>query len=85
MESKSFNMSDDKLIIALDFGTTYSGIAYCFANQRDNSPISVDKWAGKFFLAITNIPNKLLADFIFLRSAWHGCAKNSHHNLLQRA
>ncbi|ENH65841.1 Heat shock 70 kDa protein 12A [Fusarium oxysporum f. sp. cubense race 1] len=38
--------SDDKLIIALDFGTTYSGIAYCFTNQRDCTPISIKNWPG---------------------------------------
>ncbi|GJN78794.1 hypothetical protein PLIIFM63780_002303 [Purpureocillium lilacinum] len=30
--------TDEKLIIALDFGTTYSGVSYCFANQRDPKP-----------------------------------------------
>ncbi|KAF4444525.1 hypothetical protein FALBO_17223 [Fusarium albosuccineum] len=38
--------SDDKLIIALDFGTTFSGIAYCFTNQRDCTPISIKNWPG---------------------------------------
>ncbi|KAM0517770.1 hypothetical protein ACHAPE_004746 [Trichoderma viride] len=35
---------DDRLIIAVDFGTTYSGIAYCFADQRNSSPIPIDNW-----------------------------------------
>jgi hypothetical protein len=39
--------TDDKLIIALDFGTTYSGIAYCFTNQRDSTPISIKNWPGE--------------------------------------
>lgn len=38
---------DDRLIIAVDFGTTYSGIAYCFADQRNSSPIPIDNWPGK--------------------------------------
>lgn len=42
---------DDRLIIAVDFGTTYSGIAYCFADQRDSSPIPIDNWPGKLFFA----------------------------------
>ncbi|KAF5544502.1 Hsp70 chaperone protein [Fusarium phyllophilum] len=42
----STSSSDDKLIIALDFGTTYSGIAYCFTNQRDCTPISIKNWPG---------------------------------------
>ncbi|KAL3954485.1 hypothetical protein ACCO45_010048 [Purpureocillium lilacinum] len=34
--------TDEKLIIALDFGTTYSGVSYCFANQRDPKPHAVE-------------------------------------------
>ncbi|KAF5572993.1 Hsp70 family heat shock protein [Fusarium pseudoanthophilum] len=36
--------SKDRIIIALDFGTTYSGVAYCFASSSDVKPI-VD-WLG---------------------------------------
>ncbi|KAG6172017.1 hypothetical protein E4U11_006690 [Claviceps purpurea] len=35
---------DEKLIIALDFGTTYSGVAYCFANQTNAVPKAVLDW-----------------------------------------
>ena len=38
--------SDEKLIIALDFGTTFSGIAYCFANQRDTKIVAILDWPG---------------------------------------
>lgn len=38
--------SDEKLIIALDFGTTFSGIAYCFANQRDTKVAAILDWPG---------------------------------------
>ena len=38
--------SDEKLIIALDFGTTFSGIAYCFANQRDTKVVAILEWPG---------------------------------------
>lgn len=38
--------SDEKLIIALDFGTTFSGIAYCFANQRDTKVATIVDWPG---------------------------------------
>ncbi|KAK4182907.1 hypothetical protein QBC35DRAFT_419950 [Podospora australis] len=38
--------SNEKLIIALDFGTTYSGIAYCFASQRDPKVVSIVDWPG---------------------------------------
>jgi hypothetical protein len=46
---------DDRLIIAVDFGTTYSGIAYCFADQQDSSPVPIDNWPGKLFLASVDI------------------------------
>ncbi|KAF5554730.1 Hsp70 family heat shock protein [Fusarium napiforme] len=36
--------SKDRIIIALDFGTTYSGVAYCFASSSDVKPV-VD-WLG---------------------------------------
>lgn len=39
--------SDEKLIIALDFGTTFSGIAYCFANQREAKVMTIQDWPGK--------------------------------------
>ncbi|KAG5921802.1 hypothetical protein E4U61_006230 [Claviceps capensis] len=35
---------DEKLIIALDFGTTYSGVAYCFANQTNAAPKAILDW-----------------------------------------
>ncbi|KAG6249329.1 hypothetical protein E4U24_002172 [Claviceps purpurea] len=35
---------DEKLIIALDFGTTYSGVAYCFANQTNAVPKAILEW-----------------------------------------
>ncbi|KAG6116280.1 hypothetical protein E4U14_000333 [Claviceps sp. LM454 group G7] len=37
---------EEKVIIALDFGTTYSGVAYCFANQTNAKPIAIMKWPG---------------------------------------
>jgi len=39
--------SEEKLIIALDFGTTFSGIAYCFANQRDAKVVAIVDWPGE--------------------------------------
>jgi hypothetical protein len=38
--------ADEKLIIALDFGTTFSGIAYCFVNQRDAKVVAIMDWPG---------------------------------------
>ncbi len=38
--------SEEKLIVALDFGTTYSGVAFCFVNRRDTNVVSVLDWPG---------------------------------------
>jgi len=39
--------SDDQLIIALDFGTTFSGIAYVFTGSGESDPHSVTDWPGE--------------------------------------
>lgn len=38
--------SDDQLIIALDFGTTFSGIAYCFSGQGKLEAESIRDYPG---------------------------------------
>ena len=38
--------TDEKLVIALDFGTTFSGIAFCFPNQNDTQVASIMDWPG---------------------------------------
>ncbi|KAH6658942.1 putative hsp70 protein [Truncatella angustata] len=38
--------TDEKLVIALDFGTTFSGIAFCFPNQRDTKVAAIMEWPG---------------------------------------
>ncbi|KAG6218859.1 hypothetical protein E4U50_008121 [Claviceps purpurea] len=47
---------EEKLIIALDFGTTYSGVAYCFANQTNAKPIAIMKWPGNRGISAPKIP-----------------------------
>lgn len=37
---------EDKLIIALDFGTTFSGIAYSFKGQQHPKVVAVTNWPG---------------------------------------
>lgn len=37
---------DDQLVIALDFGTTFSGIAYSFTRSSQPVPKSVEEWPG---------------------------------------
>ncbi|KAG6035334.1 hypothetical protein E4U19_004811 [Claviceps sp. Clav32 group G5] len=49
----------EKLIIALDFGTTYSGVAYCFANQIDAKPVAIMNWPGNRGIAAPKIPTIL--------------------------
>lgn len=39
--------SDDQLVIALDFGTTFSGIAYAFPNDDKPDIIPIHDWPGK--------------------------------------
>ncbi|KAF4626672.1 hypothetical protein G7Y89_g11485 [Cudoniella acicularis] len=38
--------SEDQLVIALDFGTTFSGVAYAFANGPKPDVISIMDWPG---------------------------------------
>ncbi|UKZ67131.1 uncharacterized protein TrAtP1_008294 [Trichoderma atroviride] len=47
MTSASSPGSANRLIIALDFGTTYSGIAYAFSNDKVGLPVSIDNWPGE--------------------------------------
>ncbi len=40
--------SEDRIIIALDFGTTFSGIAYAFCNPGKKAEVrSIMDWPGK--------------------------------------
>jgi hypothetical protein len=48
-----FDDLEDQLIIGLDFGTTYSGIAYCFYNPNEKPEVvSITDWPGasQFYL-----------------------------------
>jgi hypothetical protein len=44
--------SEEKLIVALDFGTTFSGIAYCFPNKQNSRVAPVQNWPGEFSVRI---------------------------------
>jgi hypothetical protein len=54
-EPKPTPKPEDKLIIALDFGTTFSGIAYSFKGQQDPKVVAITNWPGR--------PPKPLPDF----------------------
>lgn len=38
--------AEERVIIALDFGTTFSGIAYCFPNKGSSKVGTVINWPG---------------------------------------
>ncbi|EKD16179.1 hypothetical protein MBM_05473 [Drepanopeziza brunnea f. sp. 'multigermtubi' MB_m1] len=42
----SIHQAKDQLVVALDFGTTYSGIAYAFANVPKPDIVSIMDWPG---------------------------------------
>lgn len=54
--------SSKPLIIAIDFGTTYSGVAYCFPEQRDAKPRAVNLWPGMGTEKQTKIPTVIEYD-----------------------
>ncbi|KAM0265125.1 hypothetical protein ACHAQJ_000277 [Trichoderma viride] len=62
MVAKTPSTGDDRLIIALDFGTTYSGITYCFTNERDSSPTSIEYWPGLGGAGVPKIPTVIRYD-----------------------
>jgi hypothetical protein len=39
-------LPDDQLVVALDFGTTFSGIAYAFASAEKPDVVSIMDWPG---------------------------------------
>ncbi|KAL9027294.1 MAG: hypothetical protein Q9196_004161 [Gyalolechia fulgens] len=52
--------SDDQLIIGLDFGTTFSGIAYAFINANKPEPISILDWPGEFGRTLIEVGRTLM-------------------------
>lgn len=46
--------SGDQLVIALDFGTTFSGIAYAFNNSAKPNLISIVDWPGALLYSKTD-------------------------------
>jgi hypothetical protein len=48
LESLNLHQSEDQLIIGLDFGTTFSGIAYGFSKGTNPEPVSILDWPGEF-------------------------------------
>ncbi|KAI9888401.1 MAG: hypothetical protein M1814_000493 [Vezdaea aestivalis] len=47
---------EDQIIIGIDFGTTYSGIAYCFTGSEKVEPISILDWPGNKGVNAPKVP-----------------------------
>ncbi|KAH7219581.1 hypothetical protein DER44DRAFT_91009 [Fusarium oxysporum] len=53
----------DRIIIALDFGTTYSGVAYCFCNSSEKPDVKpVVDWLGLEGRTQPKVPTAILYD-----------------------
>jgi molecular chaperone DnaK (HSP70) len=52
---------EERVIIALDFGTTYSGIAYCFPNQENSKVVAVVNWPGQSPKHLRRFDSRLLS------------------------
>ncbi len=46
IEGLSILESENKLVISVDFGTTYSGVAYLFTGVEKPEPIAITEWPG---------------------------------------
>ncbi|KAG8419671.1 hypothetical protein J3458_004519 [Metarhizium acridum] len=60
--SSAVSESDEKLVISLDFGTTYSGVAFCFANQDNAKPAAIMDWPGNHGISVPKIPTLIAYD-----------------------
>ncbi|KFG86767.1 putative hsp70 protein [Metarhizium anisopliae] len=56
MPRPTLSESDEKLVITLDFGTTYSGVTFCFANQDNTKPAAIMDWPGDHGISVPKIP-----------------------------
>ncbi|KAH7139869.1 Hsp70 family protein-like protein [Dactylonectria estremocensis] len=54
--------AQEKVIIALDFGTTFSGIAFCFADQAEPSVTSIQNWPGAEGRSAPKVPTLINYD-----------------------
>lgn len=63
--AQNIYQSDDQIVIALDFGTTFSGIAYAFANEDKPDIVTILDWPGTFHLLSHPDPPPFLFSLIF--------------------
>lgn len=53
---KAAKLADDRIVIAVDFGTTFSGVAYAFnVPGKTAEAVSVLEWPGKSTLLIIDL------------------------------
>ncbi|KAG4434043.1 hypothetical protein IFR05_010465 [Cadophora sp. M221] len=69
--------SKDKLVVALDFGTTYSGIAYAFANVPKPDVVSIMDWPGIEGLAQPKVPTVICYGGSSTKEATWGAQKHT--------
>lgn len=55
--------AEERVIIALDFGTTFSGIAYCFPNQGSSKVATVVNWPGPWIFLLITFQIRLLTSW----------------------
>lgn len=78
LDSLQIHESDDQLIIALDFGTTFSGIAYAFTNANKPEPTSILDWPGLEGFKQPKVPTVLSYDPNNKRQFAWGAQKHKH-------
>ncbi|KAJ6788213.1 hypothetical protein PWT90_02178 [Aphanocladium album] len=61
-ESPAVEDARKRLIIGIDFGTTYSGVAYCFPDKRNAKPRAVVNWPGAAHGSAPKIPTLISYD-----------------------
>ena len=54
--------SENRLIIGIDFGTTWSSIAYLFTEVEKPNPIVILNWPGNRFLKTPSVPTSIRYD-----------------------
>ncbi|CAO1601112.1 hypothetical protein XANCAGTX0491_004776 [Xanthoria calcicola] len=78
MDSLEVHESDDQLIIGLDFGTTFSGIAFAFTNANQPEPTSILDWPGLEGFKQPKVPTILSYDPNQKTSFTWGAQKHKH-------
>ncbi|KAM3507970.1 hypothetical protein MY10362_001473 [Beauveria mimosiformis] len=72
------NMNRDakRLVVAIDFGTTYSGIAYCFPDlSPDGKLTAIRRWPGMYFMDAIHSRDILTEKSV--PAVWSDAAKNA--------